>query len=751
MNENERTKDELIREITELHERIASLQNANAKQCEIEKKLLEEERFLFNVFTSVQDGISVLDKDLTIIMVNHKMEEWYGHAMPLVGKKCYAAYHDRTLPCEICPTLKTLETGRAAHEYVPRRDGQGETVGWLDLHSYPLVDQAVGKTRGVIEYVRDISDQKKVEDALRESEEKYRTLIERATDGIAIIQDNFVKYLNQHLAAMYGDPIESIVGKLFINFVHPSEQPRLAENYKKRMAGQPIPAIYETKLRSKKGETLFVEINAGPIVYDGRPADLVMVRDISERKKAEEELKHQHGLINRMMETSPIGITMVDKKGSIVFANSQAERILNLSREKIKGRAYNDPTWRISNFHGDPVPDEDLPFTRVIRTMQPVYDVRHAIEYPDGRRILLSINGAPLINENGEIDAVVFALNDITQRLETEESLRKSEERFRITAESTSDLIWEWDIPNERLDWFGDVDDVLGYRAGEFPRTIQAWESIIHPDDHDRVMAGLDRHLKNREPYVEQYRVVRKNMELRWWVDRGSALRDKNGKPYRMYGACTDITEFMNTQAALMTSNEKLRRAMEGTINALANTLEKRDPYTLHHQQRVTELVVAIAKKMGLAEEQLNGIRTAATLHDIGKIYVPSEILSKPARLSDAEFSIVKIHSRAGYEILQSIDFGWPVAQVILQHHERLDGSGYPTGLKDREILLEAKILSIADVVEAMTSHRPYRSAHSQEKALDEITRNQGILYQTEVVNVCLRLFREDGFHFTIK
>ena len=750
MKDNDRTKDELIREIAELRNRIASLQEANTKQCATEKKLLDEERFLFNVFTSVQDGISVLDKDLNIIMVNHKIEEWYGHAMPLVGKKCYAAYHGRSQPCEICPTLKTLETGRAAHEYVPRLNGQGETVGWLDLHSYPLVDQATGKTRGVIEYARDISDQKKVEDALRESEEKYRTLIERANDGIAIIQDNIVKFLNQRLAAIHGDSIADIVGKLFVNYVHPSEQSRLAEIYKKRMAGQPVPAIYETKLRTKKGDMLFVEINAGPIVYDGRPADLVMVRDISERKKAEEELKHQHDLINRMMDTSPIGITMVDKKGSIVFANLQAESILGLTKDKIKGRTYNDPAWRICNFHGDPVPDEDLPFTRVIRTMQPVYDVRHAIEYPDGRRILLSINGAPLIDENGDIDAVVFALNDITQRLQTEESLRKSEEKFRITAQSTSDLIWEWDIPNERLDWFGDIDGVLGYRAGEFPRTIQAWEAIIHPDDHDRVMTVLDRHLKDREPYVEEYRVVKKDKTLRWWVDRGTALHDHQGKPYKMYGACTDITEYMNTQAALLTSNEKLRRAMEGTINALANTLEKRDPYTLHHQQRVTELVVAIAKKMGLAEEQLNGIRTAATLHDIGKIYVPSEILSKPARLSEAEFSIVKIHARAGYEILQSIDFGWPVAQVILQHHERLDGSGYPTGIKDQEILMEAKILAIADVVEAMTSHRPYRSAHSLEKALDEITRNQGILYQSEVVSVCLRLFHEDGFHFSI-
>jgi PAS domain S-box-containing protein/putative nucleotidyltransferase with HDIG domain len=748
MANNEQTPEELHREIADLRRRIAELSEVDARRRETEAKLQEEERFVFNVFSSVQDGISVLDRDLNILLVNPKMDEWYHHAVPLAGKKCYAAYHGRDKPCDICPTVKTLATGKSAHEYVPMQGAQGEILGWLDLYSFPMFDPATGKVKGVIEYVRDISDQKKIEDALRESEEKYRNLVERSNDGLAIIQDNVVRFVNQRLAVMYGNPVEEIIGKLFINFVHPMEQPRLVEYYTKRMAGQLVPDIYETVLRDKAGQKLTVELNAGRILYGGRPADLVMVRDISARKKAEEELKHQHDLINRMMETSPIGITMVDTEGRILFANTQAERILGLTRDKIKGRAYNDPAWRISDFYGNPVQEENLPFVRVIRTKQPVYDIRHAIEYPDGRRVLLSINGAPLFDEKGNIDAVVFALSDITQRLQTEESLRKSEEKFRITAESTSDLIWDWDIPNGRLDWFGDIDGVLGYRVGEFPRTVQAWEAIIHPDDHDRVMATLDRHLKNRDPYAEEYRVVRKDKDLRWWIVRGSALRDKQGNPYKMYGACTDITEYMNTQVALKTSYEKLHRAMEGTINALANTLAKRDPYTLNHQQRVTRLVVAIAKKIGLAEEQMEGIRIASTLHDIGKIYVPAEILSKPAKLTDAEFKIVKTHAQAGCEILQAIDFGWPVAEVILQHHERINGSGYPRGLTEKDIFFEAKILAVADVVEAMCSHRPYRPALPVETALEEITKNKNTFYHGPIVDICLALFLTEGFTF---
>jgi putative nucleotidyltransferase with HDIG domain len=193
---------------------------------------------------------------------------------------------------------------------------------------------------------------------------------------------------------------------------------------------------------------------------------------------------------------------------------------------------------------------------------------------------------------------------------------------------------------------------------------------------------------------------------------------------------------------------EKLQRILEETVNALASAVGQRDPYTASHQRRVTKLACAIASEMDLSSNQIMGIRIAGLLHDIGKISVPAEILSKPSRLTHAEFEIVKEHSKVGFDILKSIEFPWPVARIVLQHHERLDGSGYPQGLKNESIFLAAKILAVADVVEAMSSNRPYRAARGMKITLEEITKNKGILYDPQAADVCLMLIKEKGFKF---
>jgi len=191
---------------------------------------------------------------------------------------------------------------------------------------------------------------------------------------------------------------------------------------------------------------------------------------------------------------------------------------------------------------------------------------------------------------------------------------------------------------------------------------------------------------------------------------------------------------------------EKLMESMEETINALAFALEMRDPYTAGHQKRVAQLAEAIAGEMNRPHDEVKGIRLASLIHDIGKIRVPSEILSKPGKLTENEFGLIKAHPQVGYDILKKIEFPWPIADIIYQHHERFDGSGYPRGLKGDEIMLQAKVIAVADVVEAMSSHRPYRAALGIEKALAELTENREILYDPDVVDACLGLFREKGF-----
>jgi len=204
-----------------------------------------------------------------------------------------------------------------------------------------------------------------------------------------------------------------------------------------------------------------------------------------------------------------------------------------------------------------------------------------------------------------------------------------------------------------------------------------------------------------------------------------------------------DVSTRRQAEQELQESWAKLQRALKGTIEAISITIEMRDPYTAGHQRRVAHLAEAIATKMNLPTTKIEGIKFAAQIHDIGKIYVPAEILSKPTKLTELEYTIIKTHPQAGYEILKNIEFPWPIADIVLQHHERLDGSGYPAGLKDGEILLEDRILAEAEVVEAMSSHRPYRPSFGLDKAMEEINLNSEILYDPQAVAACQQLLFE--------
>ena len=195
-----------------------------------------------------------------------------------------------------------------------------------------------------------------------------------------------------------------------------------------------------------------------------------------------------------------------------------------------------------------------------------------------------------------------------------------------------------------------------------------------------------------------------------------------------------------------MQSLDQLQKAMKVTLHAMAVSVEARDPYMVGHQRRVTDLACAIAMEMNLSSRRVNGISMAGMIHDMGKIAIPEAILSKPTKLTETEFITIKTHPQAGHDLVKEIEFPWPVAQIILQHHERMDGSGYPRGLSGKEILLEARILAVADVLEAISSNRPYRPAHSIDIALEENSRNRGILYDQEAVDACLRIFCEKGY-----
>lgn len=265
------------------------------------------------------------------------------------------------------------------------------------------------------------------------------------------------------------------------------------------------------------------------------------------------------------------------------------------------------------------------------------------------------------------------------------------------------------------------------------------------PEHAKFVEAETNRLLEKGEVTFESAHILKDKSSMP--VEVHSRLIKSGGQTLILSAVC-DITERKRTEEELKQSAEKLRKAMEGTIQTVALTTEMKDPYTAGHQHRVAKLASAMAVELGLSQEQVEGLRVAGSLHDIGKIYVPAEILAKPGHLRQNEINLIKDHAQVSYDLLKTIEFPWPVAQIVLQHHERVDGSGYPLGLKGEDILVEAKILGVADVVEAMSSHRPYRPAFSLEKALLEIIHKKGVLYPPEVVDACVTLFNDKGFKF---
>jgi PAS domain S-box-containing protein len=226
-------------------------------------------------------------------------------------------------------------------------------------------------------------------------------------------------------------------------------------------------------------------------------------------------------------------------------------------------------------------------------------------------------------------------------------------------------------------------------------------------------------------------------------------IYDDQGLLIGVLGIGRDITDRKRAEERLKETLDSLKNAVDATIHVMVSAVEMRDPYTAGHQHRSADLARAIATEMGLPQDKIDGIRLAGSIHDIGKLSIPAEILSKPTKLTDLEFSLIKEHSRMGYEMLKDVESPWPLAQIVYQHHERMDGSGYPRNLKGDEILIEARIMAVADVVEAMASHRPYRPGLGIDAALKEIGKNRGIFYDNAVADACLKLFREKGYQLT--
>ena len=388
------------------------------------------------------------------------------------------------------------------------------------------------------------------------------------------------------------------------------------------------------------------------------------------------------------------------------------------------------------------------------RPVSPRSEIKSAVSIP----MMASGNLVGVLNVNitnslrpfslGQIKGLSILVSIVAPVLESSwlyAQVKEAEEKYRTIFEHAVEGIFQTTPDGKYLSVNPALVRIYGYESeDDLIHTVEdiAQQQYVNPEDRMRL-----RKLLETQGFVKGFETefYKKNGEKVWISMNARAVNDGDRNTLYYEGTVIDIMERKKAEAALKKSHEKLHDTLNATVIALATAVEMRDPYTAGHQRRVAHLASAIAKEMGLPDVQMEGVWVMGLLHDVGKIGIPAEILSKPGKLNEYEFSLIQTHPGAGYDVVKAVSFPWPVAQAILQHHERLNGSGYPSQCSGEAIIPEARILAVADVVEAMTSHRPYRPAHSMTKALEEISEQKGILYDPMVVEACVRIIREKG------
>jgi PAS domain S-box-containing protein len=728
-------------------------------------------------------GIRVLSKEGKTLYANRALLDFWGYnsveefeAVPVKQRYTPEGYAEYM---KIVKKRKQGEDGLLNYEVgVVRSDGQ---VKHLSATTRALLWN--GEWQFQVVY-QDITERKQAEEALAKSEERYRSVLEQMEEAYFEVDTagNFTLF-NDATCRQLGYSREELMGMNYRVYTFKDDVQHVYEAFNQvYRTGKPNIGLPVVRIR-KDGSRLSTETSAFPLRNER--GDIIGFRgiasDVTERKQAEETLANEAIRRRILIDQSRDGIVVLDENGKVYEANRRFAEMLGYSPEEVRGLGVWD--WEFQ------FPREQV--QEMIRTVDEKgdhFETRHRRKDGTTYDVEISTNGAVIAGQK-----LIFCVcRDITERKQAEEKIKKLyslQTAIRYINESLLKVNDERalfkrvcrflkDIEFIRFCWIGLVDkeslevkpvaysgfedgylsslkislDSSAYNRDPIGVAVKTRQSCVIADieNDSRFAPRREEALKRgyacclAVPLIHDTEVIG---VLSVYSDIKGAFGD--AEVDFLAEAASDIALGIRTlrlRRELQESLDSLGKALEGTVSALASVAEVRDPYTSGHQQRVTRIAVATANEMGLPKEQIKGIQVAGTLHDVGKLYIPAEILSKPGKLSEVEFSLVKMHSQAGYDILKTVKFPWPIAQIVLQHHERLDGSGYPQGLKGEDILLEAKILAVADVVEAMASHRPYRPALGIGQALDEISQKSGILYDSEVVDACFRLFYDKEF-----
>ncbi len=429
-----------------------------------------------------------------------------------------------------------------------------------------------------------------------------------------------------------------------------------------------------------------------------------------------------------------------------IFQAAPDGKLLSVNRKMATIFGYNSPKEMTSREKSFNQWDFWPEYRRLLVAQTGLRNYEHFIQLKNNKKIWISANVRAVKDVCGNITYYEGTMQDITMRKYMEEELVKTRDCYLTLLEEFPTPVWR-SGPEADFDYFNKTwRQFTGRTTAE--ELGNGWIEGIHPEDRELFFETYREAFSTRKIFNCEFRLRRCDGAYCRMISLGKPFYDSKGNFSGYIGACYDLSNHHKADDNYAGTIQELETILYETITAFSLTCEKRSLYETGHQFRVSELACSIATLLGFTEKRIKGLRTACILHDIGKIYIPTEILSKPGKLNDYEFDLIKNHSQEGFNILKNISFSWPVAQIVLQHHERLNGSGYPFGLTGNNILPEAKILAVADVVEAMTSRRPYRPAFTLEATLEEISEQKAALYDPHVVDQCVKLFLEDGFTF---
>jgi PAS domain S-box-containing protein len=791
MKDEEKTKEQLIKELAEMRQRVAELEASEAERKRAEEALKESEERYRAFVHATSDMVFVKDERFRHLIANKALATFLGkEQVDIIGKTdfelmpAYAAENCRT------SDLQALET----QSVVVTEEQVGGRI--YETTKFPVPLQ--GDKTGVGGIIRDITERKRAEEALRETRDYLESLINYANAPIIVWDPaSKISRFNHAFEHLTGYTADEVIGQeLSLLFPEASQDESLSK-IARTLSGEYWESV-EIPILSKVGDVRVALWNSANIyAEDGTTllATIAQGTDITERKRTEEALAQERNLLRALMDNVP----------DYIYFKDRESRFIRTTKAHAKTFGLSDPAEAIGKADFDLFSDEHAHQAyedeqEIIRTGQPLLNIEERETWPDRPDTWVLTSKMPLRDEEGKIVGTFGISKDITERKRAEEEVRRHLERIEALREVDRAITSTLDLTEVLNVILAELERVIAYHsAGIFflsddtarlaaGRGFPDMECVLQVSFSVEEDALTRQVLREKRPLVladaqadDRFRARGGTEYVRSWIGLPLIVKDKtvgfltidhrepgvydkesaemaeafasqvaiaieNARLYQK--AQQELAERKRAEEELRQSYVRLQKALEGTVNTLVSAIEMRDPYTAGHQRGVTRLACAIANEMGLPEEQIEGLRMAGLIHDMGKITIPAEILSKPGRLSDLEWGIIKAHPQVGYDVLKTVDFPWPVAEIVLQHHERMDGSGYPQGLAGEEIMLEARILAVADVVEAMASHRPYRSARGLDKALEEISQNGGILYDPEVVDICLKLFTEKRFKF---